>query len=323
MIELTRRKNDEDMITEVGVNDIELNIVNKVKKIAKKDFAQFSAIVAVLFSVGLWVIKSLWYAYMSGKLSVYKIDRCYINADNENVFLQIIQLVAIFIVWVFINYVYYKISVAEDKSKKQWKKKIKILVFWIVEMFFAFIFVLFSTHIKMRDFVGEITLVKIISLIIVFFILCLMVNIYAVELLIEKWRKKRRKKANNQKKAKETKGEQSIKDVLLSLIITIALELIFVFLFAAHTEYSKSGYKVIMVQSEKTMENKYDIKYGEKNNKYEMYPITYENEDCYIVARLYREDGEIMLDYDFQRVLEKEGQEIIYIENINNLSTDK
>lgn len=124
MTELTRRKgNKETKTTEPIAENMVQVVVEECKKIAKEDFGKFSAIVAVIFSAGLWIVKSMWYSYMSGKLSVYKIDRCYINADSENIFLQIIQVVAIIVIGFFVNYLYYKISVAEDQSRLSWKKR--------------------------------------------------------------------------------------------------------------------------------------------------------------------------------------------------------
>ena len=318
-----RKSNKETKVTEPAAKNMAQLVVEKGKKIAKEDFAKFSAIVAVTFSAGLWVVKSIWYAYMSGKFSVYKIDSCYINADGENFFLQIIQLAAIFVIWFFINYIYYKISVAEDKSRFSWKKVIKILGFWIVEMFISFIWILFSTHTEFKKLVSEITGSEVIAIVIVSFVFCLMVNIYAIEFLVEEWWKKRKNRnANNQESTLKIKREKRIKDMFLPIIVTIAIELIVVYVAAWQTEYNRCAYKLIMVQSEMDAESKFVIAYGANQIKYEMYPVAYENEDCYIVTRLFNDNGKISIDYNYQRIIEKEGQETIYIQNIYDIKLD-
>lgn len=323
-MELAERKNNSKAKGEKTVaGNMPQFVVEEGKKVAKKDFGKFSAIVAVIFSIVLWGIKSMWYAYMSGKFSVYKIDTCYINADNENVFLQIIQLAAIVIIWFTINYIYYKISVAEDKSKFSWKKRGKLLSFWVVEMFMSFAWFLFYSHTEISDLVCEITVGEVFALLIAFFIFCVMINIFAIEFLAEeRRRKKRAKKANGQENDSKIKKELRVKDIFWPVITTVAVELIIVFFLARYVENEKCNYKLIITQSEADIESEFLIDYGMSKNKCEMYPVVYENESCYIVTRLYNDNGKIRIDYNYQRIVEKEGQETIYVQNIYNIGLD-
>lgn len=310
-MKLEKRNIDETKEKELTDDNLVQFVVEKIKKIVKEDFAKFSAFAAVIFSVGLWIIKSIWYTYLLGKFSVYNIDECYINANNEKVILQIVQLASILVVWILIDYMYYKILVAEDKS---WKKRIKILIFWIAEMVFIFFTFL-------RYYVDEISKRNILSYIIALLFICLMINIFAIEFWIEEQlKRKKAKKIDNQESGNIIK--KRIKNMFLIVIITIAIELISAFWSARNTEYDRCGYKVIMVQSEKATESEFFIEYGEDKNKYEIYPIAYENEDCYIVTRLCNENGKIKIDYNYQKIIEKEGQETIYVENIYNISMD-
>lgn len=295
-------------------------LIEEGKKIAKGDFAKFSTIVAVTFSVGLWVVKSIWYAYMSGKLSVYKIDSCYINANNTNIFLEIIQLATIFIVWLFMNYLFYEISVTEDKSKFSWKKKRNIIFLCGIENFMLFVWVLSSAKTKFGELIAEITVGKAMALLMLFLILSFLINIFAIEFLIE--RKRKDKKVNSKENNTNIKKEKRIKNMVISIITVIAFELIIVFYLAYYNEYDRRSYKLIMDQIETDVENKFIIECGENKNKYQIYPIVYENEDCYIVTRLFKENGKIGIDYNYQRVIQKEGQETIYIQNIYNIGVN-
>lgn len=106
--------------------------------------------------------------------------------------------------------------------------------------------------------------------------------------------------------------------MVLPMIATIAIELI-IFCVAYHTEQDRCAYKLILIQSEGNEESKFIFEHGDDGNKYEIYPIAYENEDCYIVTRLVNNNGKISIDYNYQRIIEKEGQETIYTQNISVL----
>lgn len=322
---MTRRSNGKEKeITEpVAENMVQL-VVEEGKKIAKEDFGKFSAIVAVIFSIGLWLVKGIWYTYMLGKLSVYKIDKCYIHADNENILLEIMHLGAILIIWFLINYMYYKISVAEDKSRFSWRKKIKKLSFWGVEMLLCLAWVLFCANSGFWELFGEISVVKVIALLVLLLLLCFLINIYAIELLYERGRKKKsNKRENNQKNQVEIKKETQIKNMLLTTAVVIAIESMIVFFAAYLIECNRCAYKLIMVQRETDAENEYIIKYGMDHNEYEMYPVAYEDEHCYIITRLFNDNGKICIDYNYQKIIEKEGQETRYIQNVYNIVLGK
>ena len=74
------------------MQDKAYKVIKKCKEIAEKDFTKFSALFVAVMTVGLWVIKGMWYAYQSGRFSVYGIASCYITSDDESFLLQIIQL---------------------------------------------------------------------------------------------------------------------------------------------------------------------------------------------------------------------------------------
>lgn len=308
--------------------NVEQFLIKNCRESLRKDFAKFSAIVAVIFSMGLWAIKSIWYAYMSGKFYVYKIDRCYINASNENVFLQLIQLGAILIILFIVNYVYYRISVIEDKSKLHWKKIKNVLLFWMGEMVFFGGISLFVSPVEFHKDVGGTTRGEVISLVGMLLLLCFLTNIYAIVFLIEhRWKRKNYKKETNSETEdkREDKTEDEIRGkikkelgaIILTIIVTFSVEMLFVFASAIRTEYNRNNYKVILTRCEENVESDYIIEYG--GNRYEMYPIVYENEDCYIVTRLFNQNGKNKMDYTYQKVISKEGQEIRYFDNIFNM----
>ena len=154
---------------------------------------------------------------------------------------------------------------------------------------------------------------------------CFSINIYAIQLVLEVRRKEKRKKleVNTEGAVKvKTKNENWIEDTLLLIVLTIAVEMLVVYVIAERTEISRKGYKVIMSESQEFSETPYDITYVADNNKYQVYPIVFENRDCYILTRLYYKNGEVKIDYNYQRIVEKSGQEIIYVDNVYEISGD-
>ena len=311
------QKEDSSPVVDTNIQ----KVVKEIKKLAKKDFAKLSAIAAVILSMGIWVTKGFWYTFYSGKFYVYKIDNCYIDTSSENVILQIIQVISVLIIIGVINYSYYRILVEDDKTKFHWKRKLKKFKFWTIEILFFTIFIILSLNVPLADFIKVIKLLDVIAILLVSILLCFMIKIYAIELAIEVKRKEKKKKLeSNKEKDCETKKQNWIEDMLLLIVLTIAVEMLVVYVFAGRMEINRSGYKVIMSESQEPAEMPYDISCA--GNKYQIYPIVFENQDCYIVTRLYYNDGEIEIDYNYQRIVEKCGQEIIYVENVYEISGD-
>ncbi len=300
-------------------------VVKEVKKLAKKDFAKLSAIAAVILSMGIWVTKGFWYTFYSGKFYVYKIDSSYIDSSSDNVLLQIILVISVIIIYLFINYCYYKVSVQDDNTKFHWKRKLKKFIFWTIEISLFSVYFLLSLNVPLAELAKEITVIDVIAVVLVGILFCFSINIYAIQLVLEVRRKEKRKKleVNTEGAVKvKTKNENWIEDTLLLIVITIAVEMLVVYVIAERTEISRKGYKVIMSESQEFSETPYDITYVADNNKYQVYPIVFENKDCYILTRLYYKNGEVKIDYNYQRIVEKSGQEIIYVENVYEISGD-
>ena len=166
------------------MQDKAYKVIKKCKEIAEKDFTKFSALFVAVMTVGLWVIKGMWYAYQSGRFSVYGIASCYITSDDESFLLQIIQLAAVLIVWFGINYLFYTILVSEDETKYHWKRKLKSVVFWIVEMLLLLIMVLITSRVSIINLIKDSTVESVVMLLIVLAFVCAAVNIYGIEFAI-------------------------------------------------------------------------------------------------------------------------------------------
>ncbi len=226
--------------------DIAFRFLSKIKEIAEHDFTKFSALFVVFMTVGLWIIKSMWYAYQSGRFSVYGIDSCYIALNDESVLLQIIQMVAVLVVWFSIDYLYYTIAVSKDETKFHFRRTLKLLAFWVVEMCLLFIIIIILSRVNIIELIKASTGSDIVTILIILAGTCFMVNIYGIEFVIGK------KLANRKKKKIESKidkkediddknldkksNQKKIFAVLIAVIITVAFEILIMYISGLVTE---------------------------------------------------------------------------------------
>ncbi len=288
-------------------------LLKESRKLRKNNFAEYSAVITILFSASIWMFKSMWYAYMLGRFSVYNIDSCYINIRNDNIFLQIIQLVARLIIILLSNYIYYNISIIKDNTKHALKRKSKKILFWLVEISIVIICVTIENGITINELVKEITWGSVIQSLILTVVLCLMGNVYAIEIL---WLKRHEKKKDDVKNGcskaikKTSTKEKKIASFVTILVVTMAVEIIFMFLISVYTEKTRVNYKVIIERQMDSEDHITDI----------YYPVVYETSENYIVSRLIFRDGSTYIDYNYQKILKKEGQSTEYFRNVYKIN---
>lgn len=310
----------------VTEQDTAHRILKKCKEIAEKDFAKFSALFVAFMTVGLWVIKGMWYAYQSGRLSVYRIDSCYIVPNDESFWLQIIQMMAVLVVWIGINYLYYKISALKDETKFHWRRKLKLVVFWISEMFLLFIVVIITSGINCIELIKDSTAKSVAEMLFVLACTCFVVNIYGIEFTIEKKLANRKKKKLGSKIEKKEdidnkdphkKNDQSM---MFMVVITVALEILLMYILGVVYENDRCSYKVVLVEQEASEDNEYIFRYQDGQMNYAICPIVFENNDYYILTRLHKVDGKIEIEYAYQKIIEKIDVETFKFENIYRIN---
>ncbi|MBQ3545908.1 MAG: hypothetical protein IJA34_13150 [Lachnospiraceae bacterium] len=108
-----------------------------------------------------------------------------------------------------------------------------------------------------------------------------------------------------------------------AVIITVDLEILIMYIFGVLYENDRRSYKVVLFEKEKGEDSKYIFKDQNGQMNYEIYPIIFEDNDSYILARLYIEDGKIEIDYKYQRVIEKTDVEIFNFDNIYSINIGK
>lgn len=295
--------------------------VKELKRMGKEEFGKFSAIITVLFTIGIWFVKGLWYVFWSGRFSVYNIDRNYINADSENVLLEIIEMGAVLIIWLFVNYVYYRVTFDKDNLRFTWKYFGKKVLFWGIEMGIVFFCWFRNSLSNLLELFTETGWMGVLLVILLMWFTCFLINLFALEYIgeIKRIKRKERKKEKTAKKRKR----RSMKELIFLLGFTASFELVMFFFLGTQVEQGRSGFKMIMTKVNEDTETKYSIQSGEEDELYKVFPIVYENGDCYILTRLYKEEGEIKIDYDYQQVIGKENVETTYTNNIFAIEQEK
>lgn len=344
----------EELEKEINVPQINMwrKVANIVLRIIDKDFTKFSAILAAIVTIGIWGAKSFWYFYQMGKLSIYGIDKSYISTNNENVVFQIIQLLAIVIILVCSNYLYYQFSIVHYTGIFKVKKYGKKLLLWLGECIIIILIVSTQIRYDLIEMIEEIRTynsAEILQIIINIWITYIIVNLIGIEFAIQYkvkkvmykirpivhkvqiWYKKRCIRNKNNDKVednkkdeknvrKKTKREyQSVMMACMMVLVTVSIELFFVYFISAKNESSRADYKVILEDADYSKNNEY-VFWISENKATKIYPVVYENKNIYILSRLYNVENSVKIDYDYQKVIGKENVETQRIEDIYSIN---
>ena len=270
------------------------------KKYWNEKFSQFSACVAIVFSMALWIIKGIWYTYMAGRFSVYKIDKCYIDMNNDSVFLQTIQLIAYLTIGIFSNYVFYKIL----KTKK--KKVRNIVIFVAIEVVILFFIAFVSNDFTVEQLYSQLTPGLVVTVLILYIIVVVLINSFAINLVHSE--RKKEKITRTQKQNISRKNQ--IKDLIVAFTITLAIGFGYTYWIAETAEQYREDYKIL----ELTNTDEEDMM---------LYAVVYETQDSYIVVETQIKNGKLDLNRKAQKIIEKEGQTVYYINNIYDVNVSE
>lgn len=313
--------------------------LQKIREFSAKDFARFSAITAVCFSIAIWVTRSLGYFYMLGRFSVYHIDKGYIDVWTEGFLIQVIQSVSTCIFLVGINYMYYKLSIPQEG--KNAKRRLKKIGFILIEFTVLSIWVFYANEISFIDLMKELPntpISEILALIIVWCIVIIMVNAIGIEAIIfhkqsikekntvtesEKKdiiqsEKKGKKKQSN--KADDTKQSaikyQSWVVTIEILLITCIVEFAFMYGMGIWAEKGRSEFKYVVEETETIEGDEYVFTDPNNGTAYYLYPIIYENQDVYILSRVSKSEAGASVDYEFLKVIDKFEVSTYYVDYV-------
>lgn len=278
-----------------------LKIINNVKNIFDA-LLQYKSLVIFAVPVVVCIVKLFWGTYMWGKFSVYKIDPSYIDTNNGSFIANVVEITLIIIVFLLSNVVFYFVC-----SRKKRAISIIGMVCMCVGEGAAITYLLFRP-------------IKNIVAILFLSILSGILNINGILYGFDN--SKRSKNSKKNKKKCKMRYEKRKKYTVVCIVGVAALVMYTCLFYHDGKDYEKSrkSYKVMMKNIGEDTDIKYQIYSIDDNKKYEIYPVAYENKEKYILCRLYYDNGKIKIDYHYQKIIDKDGQEIRYIDNIYDIS---
>lgn len=114
--------------------------------------------------------------------------------------------------------------------------------------------------------------------------------------------------------------KRNSKNMIFTVFITVALEILLMYILGITYENDRSSYKIVLVEQEADEDSKYIFHYQSRQMNYTICPIVFENSDYYILTRLYKRDGKIEMDYEYQKIIEKTDTETFNCENIYGIN---
>lgn len=278
-----------------------LKIINKVKNIFDA-LLQYKSLVIFAVPVVVCIVKLFWGTYMRGRFSVYKIDPSYIDTNNGSFIANVVEITLIIIVFLLSNVVFYFVC--------SWKKRAISIIGMVCMCFVEGVAITYWLFRPIKNIVAILFLS----------ILSGILNINGILYGFDK----SKRSTNSKKNKKSARYDIKNKGYIVACIVGVAVLVVVCTCLLYHDgkdyEKSRKSYKVMMKNIVEDTDIKYQIYSIDDNKKYEIYPVAYESKEKYILCRLYYDNGKIKIDYHYQKIIDKEGQEIRYFDNIYDIS---
>ena len=190
------------------------------------------------------------------------------------------------------------------KTKK--KKVRNIIIFVAIEEVILFLFVFVSNGFTLEQVCSQLTIRLVVTALILYIIVVVLINSFAINLVHSE--RKKEKIARTQKQNISRKNQ--IKDLIVAFTITLAIGFGYTYWIAETAEQYREDYKIL----ELTNTDEEDMM---------LYAVVYETQDSYIVVETQIKNGKLDLNRKAQKIIEKEGQTVYYINNIYDVNVSE
>lgn len=273
-------------------------MAKKEKYILSSSDLKNSAIFTVCISILLWIIKAIYHCYWMGKFSFYHIEKSYIEINSDNTILDILYFMLGIIVIGLCNYFHDNI-VKKSSNNEKWKRIIGIIGFYLIQALLVFMFIIVYSNVSVYELWNETTIKQILIVFISSIFLCVIINIYSIL-------------GVTPRDYKSIIEKKSFKNIKLSIVvIIIACLMVGLFALGRHYEQEKTGYKILIEDS---------IEIKKDGNEIYFYPVVYENKDYYILSKFSYNKKKFI--YEYQKIIRKDGQATLYIQDIYNFNIE-
>lgn len=190
------------------------------------------------------------------------------------------------------------------KTKK--KKVRNIVIFVAIEVVILFFIAFVSNDFTVEQLYSQLTPGLVVTVLILYIIVVVLINSFAINLVHSE--RKKEKITRTQKQNISRKNQ--IKDLIVAFTITLAIGFGYTYWIAETAEQYREDYKIL----ELTNTDEEDMM---------LYAVVYETQDSYIVVETQIKNGKLDLNRKAQKIIEKEGQTVYYINNIYDVNVSE
>ena len=133
----------------------------------------------------------------------------------------------------------------------------------------------------------------------------LLINSVALSIIHSEYQKEK----NTRAKKQNISRKDQIKELILTLTITLAISFGYIYWVAETTERHRENYKILELNN--------------TDGEDMVYAVVYETQDSYIVVETQIKNGKLDLNRKAQKIIEKEGQTVYYINNIYDVNVSE
>jgi hypothetical protein len=299
-----------------------IDIKNIKKNVWYKESLKLIAILTMLETTAVFLIRGFWYFYKLGFYKAIGVNEIYIEVNTMSSLYEVIGYMGIAALLIVSNYFVYVLLIR--------KKIIFFLLFCVIQTICLLGIVLESSNIQITSVIKEMLLLnqemEYFKLIIKSFFLILVINtggIYSTIANSILYNKGKNKKLSNTDEEniqdiKKIKVNNDILNWIIGFFIILLIEGGYIFGIGMRSGNQKTDYKLIYEQVDiKDIENIHSPYFFTYNNKlFKEYAVLFEDKDNYVIAYLYKEDGYRKIDKNRQKIISKINVETIYSENI-------
>ena len=163
-----------------------------------------------------------------------------------------------------------------------------------------------SNDFTVEQLYSQLTPGLVVTVLILYIIVVVLINSFAINLVHSE--RKKEKIARTQKQNISRKNQ--IKDLIVAFTITLAIGFGYTYWIAETAEQYREDYKIL----ELTNTDEEDMM---------LYAVVYETQDSYIVVETQIKNGKLDLNRKAQKIIEKEGQTVYYINNIYDVNVSE
>lgn len=275
------------------------------------------------------MLKGFWYFFKWGYFKALGLNILYIDVEGAGAMYNVLGYVGLAVIFLFSNYCIYNFWNQKDKLLVFLTLLFEVIIFWII------VFILSNTSPceACEEMIRENLILQYTGLTLCIFLFVICFNLFGIygvivkkyyKVQIEKDTENNKKEDNKKKIEKVAKTDNNYiqKKIIIFIaaaIIIIAVEGAALFLLGMHSGNQKRNYKLVIKKIEdENIDEQYSIKIG--GSKCIVYPVLHENTDNYIVSCLYKNNGEIKVMFQYQKIISKENIETIYYDDISILN---